>query len=84
MPPLLKTGKRVRPAWSLPNEQTEETPTATRAEPRQQSAPSFGPMAQAQGKKLMSPSACVNFHPFAETLKEWEDGVPVDCGKPWT
>jgi hypothetical protein len=83
-PPLLKTGKRVQPTWSRPNEQTEETPTATRAEPRQQSAPSFGPMAQAQGKKLMSPSAWVNFHPFAGTLREWEDGVPVDCGKPWT
>jgi hypothetical protein len=40
-------------------------------------------MAQAQGKKLMSPAACVSFHPFAETLKEWETGVPVDCGEPW-
>jgi hypothetical protein len=26
----------------------------------------------------------VNFHPFAGTLREWEDGVPVDCGKSWT
>jgi hypothetical protein len=41
-------------------------------------------MVQAQGKKLMAPSACVNFHPFAKTLKEWEMGVPVDCGKKWT
>jgi hypothetical protein len=32
----------------------------------------------------MLPSACANVHPFAETLREWEDGVPVDCGKPWT
>jgi hypothetical protein len=31
----------------------------------------------------MSPAACVNFHPFAETLSEWETGVPVDCGAPW-
>jgi hypothetical protein len=31
----------------------------------------------------MSPAACVSFHPFAETLKEWETGVPVDCGAPW-
>jgi hypothetical protein len=23
-------------------------------------------------------------HPFADTLKEWEKGVPVDCGKPWS
>jgi hypothetical protein len=52
--------------------------------PRQKSAPSFGPMAQAQGKKLMSPSACVNFHLFAKTLRDWEDGVLVDCGTPWT
>jgi hypothetical protein len=40
-------------------------------------------MAQAHGKKLMLPAACVSFHPFAETLKEWETGVPVDCGAPW-
>jgi hypothetical protein len=40
-------------------------------------------MFEAQGKKLMSPSACVSFHPFAETLAEWETGVPVDCGAPW-
>jgi hypothetical protein len=31
----------------------------------------------------MSPAACVSFHPFAETLKDWETGVPVDCGAPW-
>jgi hypothetical protein len=31
----------------------------------------------------MSPAACVSFHPFAETLSEWETGVPVDCGAPW-
>jgi hypothetical protein len=42
-------------------------------------------MEQSQGKKrLMSPSACVNFHPFTETLREWEEGVPVDCGEDWT
>jgi hypothetical protein len=41
-------------------------------------------MVQAQGKKLMAPSACVDFHPFAKTLKEWEMGVPVDCGKELT
>jgi hypothetical protein len=40
-------------------------------------------MVQAQGKKLMSPSLYVDFHPFAETLREWEVGVPVDCGAPW-
>jgi hypothetical protein len=41
-------------------------------------------MAQAQGKRLMAPSARVDFHPFAETLHDWETGVPVDCGDPWT
>jgi hypothetical protein len=40
-------------------------------------------MVHAQGKRLMSPSACVDFHPFVETLREWEKGVPVDCGRPW-
>jgi hypothetical protein len=23
-------------------------------------------------------------HPFAAYLKDWEQGVPVDCGSPWT
>jgi hypothetical protein len=46
-------------------------------------APGFAPVIQAQGKHLMSPSACVDFHPFAETLKRWETGVPVECGKDW-
>lgn len=42
-------------------------------------------MEKSQGKKrLMSPLACVNFHPFTETLREWEEGVPVDCGGNWT
>lgn len=42
------------------------------------------PMVQAQGtRRLMSPAACVNFHPFVETLREWEEGVPVDCGEDW-
>jgi hypothetical protein len=35
-------------------------------------------------KRLLSPSACVNFHPFTETLRQWEEGVPVDCGEDWT
>jgi hypothetical protein len=32
----------------------------------------------------MVPSACVDFHSFSGTLREWEMGVPVDCGDPWT
>jgi hypothetical protein len=40
-------------------------------------------MVQAQGKRLMAPTAQVNFHPFAKTLQAWEQGVPVDCGAPW-
>lgn len=23
-------------------------------------------------------------HPFGETLEEWRQGVPVDCGESWT
>jgi hypothetical protein len=43
-------------------------------------------MSVAQGKKkrFMSPAACVNFHPFTDTLRKWEEGVPVDCGDDWT
>jgi hypothetical protein len=41
-------------------------------------------MVQAQGKRLMAPTVRVYFHPFAETLWDWEMSVPVDCGEPWT
>ena len=47
-------------------------------------APLFTPRGRAHGKqRLMSPAACVSFHAFAEELKTWEDGVPVDCGDAW-
>jgi hypothetical protein len=43
------------------------------------------PMKTSQGKKrLMSPLAFVNFHPFTNMLQEWEEGAPVDCGEDWT
>jgi hypothetical protein len=43
------------------------------------------PMGGSQGKKrLMSPATCVNFHPFMETLRDWEEGVAVECGEDWT
>jgi hypothetical protein len=44
------------------------------------------PMTVAQGKKkrLMSPAACMNFHPFTKTLRKWEEGVLVDYGDNWT
>jgi hypothetical protein len=41
-------------------------------------------MAQGKNNRLMSPSACVNFHPFMETLFQLEEGVPIDCGEDWT
>jgi hypothetical protein len=65
----------------------KENPVRARSGSKQHTrteAPNFAPMVQAQGKKLMAPSACVDFHPFAKTLKEWEMGVPVDCGKELT
>jgi hypothetical protein len=61
----------------------EQTPIQKGTAPRKQSGPTFSPMVQAQGKRLMAPAVCVNFHPFADTLREWEVGVPVDCGEPW-
>jgi hypothetical protein len=79
-PPHLKIGKRVRPTWQ-PEVETNNTATAT--EPRLKHTTEHGPMFEAQGRKLMSPAACVSFHPFSETLSDWETGVPVDCGDPW-
>ena len=51
--------------------------------PQKIAGPGFAPMNQAQGKRLMAPAACVNFHSFAPTLQQWEHGVPVDCGPDW-
>jgi hypothetical protein len=31
----------------------------------------------------MTLSLCVNFHPFAPALQQWETGVPMDCGPDW-
>jgi hypothetical protein len=85
-PPPLRPGKRARPQWTSPEVTAPLPPTdpvpIVRAATAN-TAPAFAPMVQAQGKRLMAPAACVNFHPFAETLKQWETGVPVDCGKPW-
>ena len=83
-----RVGKRPRSApppledWFAKNNQPQQgrLPSTQR-----QVAHVEAPMEKAQGKKrLMSPSACVNFHPFTETLRKWEEGVPVDCGEDWT
>lgn len=43
-----------------------------------------GEHAEQVGKSLMRPMALAELHPFAPKLHEWERGVPVDCGQPWT
>jgi hypothetical protein len=70
-------------AQSGEKQPTQEQTVKAKVDPRKLSGPEFCPMVHAQGKRLMTPSACVDFHPFAATLKEWETGVPVDCGVPW-
>eukprot|EP00978_Attheya_sp_CCMP212_P009590 scaffold22746_cov52-Attheya_sp.AAC.6 len=37
-----------------------------------------------KSRSLMQHAAWVQFHPFAKTLKSWEQGVPVDCGPDWS
>lgn len=76
----------MRPQWQLTVEAPPplvEPPTILKVLTALQ-APVFAPMVQAQGKHLMASAACVNFHSFLETLRQWETGVPVDCRKPWT
>jgi hypothetical protein len=87
----LRPGKRPRPISPLPDPvgQWWKDTQAARRQKQQTRQPETdhetAPMHVAQGKKrLMSPSACVNFHPFTETLQKWEEGVPVDCGEDWT
>ena len=41
-------------------------------------------IAQGKRRKLMDPEPWIRFHPFVATLEAWVDGVPVDCGPPWT
>jgi hypothetical protein len=32
----------------------------------------------------MQPSAfAIMVHPFGDTLKDWEHGIPMDCGRHW-
>ncbi len=33
---------------------------------------------------LMQPQPLAEVHPFASTLKEWQQGIVVDCGPDWT
>ena len=32
----------------------------------------------------MKPLELAELHPFVDTLKQWEYGVPIDCGEPWS
>jgi hypothetical protein len=92
---ILKFGKRPRPgpaalaaAPARLDEWLTKGNNAQRGvqQPGVRQGHETAPMTVAQGKqkKLMSPSACVNFHPFTETLCQWEEGVSVDCGGNWT
>jgi hypothetical protein len=38
-----------------------------------------------QGKltSLMQPQPLAEVHPFAPTLRKWQQGIPVDCGSDW-
>ena len=86
--PLLAGKKRSRPEASTgdPKNWLEKEKQRLGKPSWQQRKHANAPMETSKGKvkRLMSPSACVNFHPFTETLKEWEEGVPVDCGENWT
>lgn len=54
-----------------------------RASSAQSSKPATTPAEQKPNRSLMRPAEWIK-HPFAETLKDWEKGVPVDCGTPWS
>jgi hypothetical protein len=87
--PILKVGKRLRgqalrlPLWSLQDWTTSLSKGTVRngesnGPGRVPQGHETAPMTVAQGKrkKLMSPSACMNFHPFTESLlRQWEKGV---------
>jgi hypothetical protein len=45
----------------------------------------FAPETIPQGKLtlLMQPQPLAEVHPFAPTLRKWQQGIPVDCGLDW-
>jgi hypothetical protein len=82
-------GKRPRAtktSTNPPEDPWRQTEHLTKPGRMQDNQHGTAPVQVAQGKtkQLMSPHTCVNFHPFAETLQQWEEGVPVDCGEDWT
>jgi hypothetical protein len=91
-PPAKKVGKRPKPVPKPPGDlgdwfqrQQKNPEQMTRGRNPRLRGHEAAPMEQAQGKRrLMRPLACVNFHHFLERLRQWEEGVPVDCGKHWT
>jgi hypothetical protein len=65
-------GKHAHPQWQAAKElqlvHIEPLEPIARAAPMQKMGPSFTLIVQAQGKQLMAPLECVNFHPFAATI----------------
>jgi hypothetical protein len=45
----------------------------------------FAPESFQQGEltSLMQPQPMAEVHPFAPTLRKWQQGIPVDCGPNW-
>ena len=71
--------KKHKTARPKANEKTQET-----------SKPGISPLAPGasvpinERAQLMQPLHLVHTHSFYDTLREWESGVPVDCGPDWS
>jgi hypothetical protein len=53
--------------------------------PPDRQAVRFAPESIQQGELtlLMQPQPMAEVHPFAPTLRKWQQGIPVDCGRDW-
>ena len=71
---------QAKPAttWQVGHEEVQLELEANRTEPTQRE----GPTDPAKGKprSLMQPQPLAEVHPFTPVMREWREGIAVDCG----
>jgi hypothetical protein len=86
-PTAVAQGKNAAPKKTPSDPSDQNDQRSDQSDPTSEAKkPSGGPSGEEATEqiKLMRPLAWVSVHPFAATLHEWEDGVPVNCGTDWS
>ena len=71
--------KRMREEERAPAERNQQPPDEEPPDP----PPPMRDKPQGKNLSLMQPQLLADVHPFSETLKEWQQGIKVDCGPDW-